>query len=125
MNVCNVRSSPMLLITWPCPVLFYFCYDSLESLGVVHCEVGEHLTVDFDASLVQATHELRVGKTLKTGGSVDTLNPQGAEVALLVAAIAESIGKTLFPSVLGNGPHVFAGTVITAGEFKNSLTLSS
>ena len=75
MNVCNVRSSPMLLITWPCPVLFYFCYDSLESLGVVHCEVGEHLTIDFDASLVQATHELRVGKTLKTGGSVDTLNP--------------------------------------------------
>ena len=30
--------------------------DSLESLGVVNCEVSEHLTVNLDTSLVQKTH---------------------------------------------------------------------
>ena len=32
--------------------------DGLESLGVIHREVGEHLTVDFDTGLVDETHEL-------------------------------------------------------------------
>ena len=72
---------------------------------------------------MKATHELRVRKTFQTGSSVDTLNPQRAEVALFVAAVAEGISKTFFPSVLGNGPNVFAGTIVTASEFQNSFTL--
>ncbi len=38
--------------------LLNLLYDSLESLGVVHSQVSEHLTVDLDTSLVDGTHEL-------------------------------------------------------------------
>ena len=38
--------------------LLYLLHDSLESLGIVHGEVGEHLAVDLDTSLVESTHQL-------------------------------------------------------------------
>ena len=105
--------------------LLGFGNDGLEGLGIVDGEVGEHLAVDFDAGLVEAAHQLRVREAFEAGGSVDALNPQCAEVALLVAAVAEGVGQTFLPSVLGNGPDILAGTVVTAGELEDSLTLCS
>ena len=95
--------------------ILHLVNNSLESGGVVEGEVSENLAVDLDAGLVDKTHELGVRKVLHAGGSVDTLNPKSAEVALLVLAVAVSVGETLFPSILGNGPHVFAAAEITAG----------
>ena len=87
--------------------------------------IRDSLTVDLDASLVESTHELGVAHTFKTCSGIDTLNPECAEIALLVAAIAEGIGKTLLPSVLGNGPNVLAGTIVTAGKLEDSLALGA
>ena len=106
-------------------MLFGLGNDSLESLGVVDSEVSEHLSVDFDTSLVEVAHKLRVRKAFKACGSVDTLDPESAEVALLVAAVAVGIGETFFPSILGYGPYVLAGTEVTASEFEDALTLCS
>ena len=92
-------------------------YDCLESLGVVHGQVGENLAVDLDTCLVNHTHQLAVGQVLHTGGSVDTLNPQRAEVAFLLLTIGVSIGKTLLPSVLGYGPDVLASAKVTSCKF--------
>ena len=36
--------------------LLYFIDNSLESLGIVHSEVGKNLTVNFDTCFVQGTH---------------------------------------------------------------------
>ena len=94
-------------------------------MRVVYSEVGEHLTVDLDTGLVKTAHELRIAQAFEASRSVDTLNPESAEIALLVATITERIGKTLFPSILGNGPHVLAGTEVTAGELQDSLALSA
>ena len=105
--------------------LFSLFYDGFEGLGVVHGEVSEYLAVDFDACRVETTHELGVREAFEACGSVDTLDPEGAEVALLVATVAEGVGQTFFPGVFGNGPNVLAGTIVTAGEFENSLTLCS
>ena len=105
--------------------LLNLCYDSLESLGVVDSEVSEHLAVDFDAGLVQQTHQLAIAEALHAGSGIDTLNPKGAEVALLGATVAEGVGETLLPSVLGNGPYVLAGTEVTSGQTQNFLSLSS
>ena len=99
--------------------------NSLESCGIVEGEIGEHLTVHFYARLVDETHELGVRQILLAGGSVDTLNPQSAEIALLILAVAVSVGKTLFPSVFSYGPHIFAATEITTGEFQDFLTTCS
>ncbi len=97
----------------------------LESGGVVESEVGEHLAVDLYTGFVDETHELGVGKILKTGGCVDTLDPEGTEVVLLVLAVAVGVGETLFPGVLGYGPHVAAASEVTTGEFEDFFAASS
>ena len=67
-------------------------------------------------------HELAVREVFEACGCVDTLNPESAEVALLVLAVAVGVGKTFFPSVLGHSPHVLAAAEVTAGEFKDFLS---
>ena len=105
--------------------LLHLRNDSLESLRVVHGKVGEHLTVDLDTSLGELTHQNRIAHTLLTSGSVDTLDPQGTEVALLSLTVAISVGKAFLPSVLGYCPNILAGTKVTASEFQNSFTFCS
>ena len=39
-------------------MLFSLVNDSLESGGIVHSQVGEHLAVDLDAGLVNQAHQL-------------------------------------------------------------------
>ncbi len=101
--------SGFFYVEWLC----YLCVlglfdDGLESLGLVHGKVGEDLAVDFDTGFVQGTHQTAVGETFQTGGSIDTLNPQTTEFALFVLTVAVSIGQTLLPSILGNGPHILS-----------------
>ena len=97
-------------------ILLYLGYDSLESLRMVYSEVSEHLTVNLDTCLVESTHQSRVAHVLEASGSVDTLNPQCAEVALLVTTVTISVSKTLLPSVLSYGPNILSCSVITTGE---------
>ena len=97
----------------------------LECGGIVESEVGKNFAVDFYAGFMDETHELRVGQILCTGGSVDTLNPQCAEIALFVLTVAVGIGKTFFPSVFCYSPHVAAAAEITTGEFEDFLSASS
>lgn len=101
--------------------LFGLVNNSLESLGVVNSEVGENLTVDLDALLVDETDELAVGETLETGSRIDTLNPEGAESALLVLAIPVGVGLTLLPGVLGYSPDVLTTAEVALSEFEDSF----
>ena len=43
------------------------------------------------------------------GGGVDTLDPQGAEFALLGLAVAIGVGETFLVGVLCNCPDILAG----------------
>ena len=99
--------------------------DGLEGLGVVHSQVGENLAVDLDTCLVNHTHKFAVREVLLACGSVDTLNPQSAEVAFFLLTVGVCIGETLLPSVLGDGPDVLAGAEITPCKFQNSLALGA
>ena len=103
--------------------LLYLSYDSLESLRIVNSEVSEDLAVDLDTSLVECTHKCRIGHVLETSSSVDTLNPQCAEVALLVTAVTVSVCETLLPSVLRNCPNILSCTIVTLGQLKDSCSL--
>lgn len=107
---------------WRRSGVLHFVDNSFEGCGVVEGEVGENFAVDLDAGLVDEAHKLGVRKILKTGCSVDTLDPESAEIALFVLAVAVCVGETLFPGVLGNGPHIAAATEVTAGEFEDFLT---
>ena len=74
--------------------LLHLFHDGLEGFGIVHGEVGEHLAVDLDTSLGELAHQDTVAHALQTSGSIDTLDPQAAEVALLVATITVGIVQT-------------------------------
>ena len=119
----------MILIFYFLFLIFYFLFhlrhDSLKRFGVIHGEVGENLTVDFDAGLVEITHQNAVAEAFDASGGIDTLDPQGAEIAFLVPTVTESIGETLFPSVLGYGPNILAGTKVTASQLQNSFALGA
>ena len=105
--------------------LFHFLDNSLESLGIIHGQIGKHLTVDFDSGFMNSSHQFGVRHAFEARGGIDTLNPQCAEVAFIVFAVAISIGQTFFPCVFGNGPHVFTRTIVTAGKFKNFFSFCS
>lgn len=96
--------------------------DSLESGGVVECEIGEDLAVDFDSGLMKQTHEFRVAQVVLTGSGVDALNPEGTEVAFFVLTVTVGVGKTFLPSILGDGPHITAAAKVAAGKFENFFT---
>lgn len=95
--------------------VLYFINNGLESGRIVEGEIGKDLTVDLDSSLVDKTHEFGVRQILHAGSSVDSLDPESAEITLFVLAVAVSVGKTFFPGVLGYGPYVAAATKVTAG----------
>src|SRR5690606_41907880 len=64
--------------------------DRLED-GGVGGHVGQDLAVQFDAGFAQTVDELRIGEAFNAGGGVDALDPQGAEAALLGAAVAVGV----------------------------------
>ena len=101
--------------------LFYRINDSFESLRIVHSEVCKNLAVETDILLCELTHKLRVGHTVLACGCIDTLNPEGAEIALLGSAVAISIGQTLLIGVLCYGPDVLSGEEISASLLENLL----
>ena len=53
-------------------------------------EIGERLAVDFDIGLFEAIHEGAVFQSKLAGSRVDAGDPQGAELALPLAAVAEA-----------------------------------
>lgn len=101
---------------------FHSVHDSLEGFGVVEGEVGEDFAVDLDTGLVDKTHELGVAEVMLTGGGVDTLNPEGTEVAFFILTVTVCVGETFFPGILGYGPHVTAASEVAAGEFEDFFT---
>ena len=113
------HGSPLLAEMVLC--IFRLLHDGLERFGVVHGQVGQHLAVHFDTGLVQRPHELGVRHAFEAGGGVDTLYPQGAEVAFFHLAVAVSIQQPFFPGIFRNGPHVLAGQVIAPGKAQDSF----
>ena len=95
-------------------LLFHLGNNSLECLRIIYSEVGKHLTIDLDVSLVKCTDKLRITQTLETCSSIDTLYPKSTEVTLFLATVNIGVGKTFFPCVFCNSPHILACTIITA-----------
>ena len=88
--------------------LFYRLDDSFECLRIVHGEVGENLAVETDVLRVEFAHELRIGNTVLTCSGIDSLNPEGAESALLGFTVAVCVSQTLLIGVLGYRPDILS-----------------
>ena len=75
-----------------------------KSGGVVDCEVRKNLAIDFDAGLLEAVHKDTVAHVVLTRTRVDADDPQLAEIALLVLAIAIGVDPSAFDGLL-RGSH--------------------
>ena len=62
----------------------------LERVRLVHGQFGQNLAVEFDVESLQALHKSRIRETLGAARGIDPLDPQAAEDALAVLAIALS-----------------------------------
>jgi hypothetical protein len=88
--------------------------DRLEG-ALVGGHRGQDLAVQFDAGFAETVDELRIGEAFLTGGGVDALDPQGAEVALLGAAVAVGVLPGAVNGGLGGADGVLAAAVETLG----------
>src|ERR687896_1575010 len=75
--------------------------ESAEGLGIAHGDVREHLAVELDPGQLEAVHEGAVAHAVLARGGVDARDPEAAEVALAVAAVAVRVGVRLHDGFLG------------------------
>src|SRR6266540_2428951 len=80
----------------------------VERGDVVHRDVRQHLSVDLDAGLLEAADEDAVRHVIHAGGGIDALDPQTAEVALLVLAIPIRVFPAALDILLGRLPKLAA-----------------
>src|ERR1700750_2776172 len=99
--------------------------DHAKRLDVAHGEVGQDLAVDGDLSLGQAVDQAAVRQTELTGGSIDTNDPQGAELTLVLLAPDVGVLATLDDGLGGYAEDLATGVVIalcTADDFLMTTT---
>src|SRR5690606_7498803 len=94
-----------------------------ECLRLVDREIRQHLAVDLDAGLVEAVDEAAIGQAVLADSGVDALDPERAEIALAILAVAIGILQRLLDSLLGDADGVLAAAVETLGLGENLLVL--
>ena len=65
--------------------------EGLEARGLVDGQLGEHAAINLNTGQVQALDETVVGHALCAGSSVDALDPQATEIALLRLAVTVGV----------------------------------
>jgi hypothetical protein len=71
-------------------------------------EIRENLAVHFDAGLAKPLNKSAVGESQLAGCSIDALDPQGAEIALLGAPVAVGVLACLFDRLDCDAEYVLA-----------------
>ena len=79
-----VKEKPLDLIQsggFICLLLLLCDFNELGETGcIVHSQISEHLAVHFDVLLLQTIDERGIAHAVQTGSSVDTGDPQTAEI---------------------------------------------
>src|SRR5918996_1377160 len=73
-----------------------------EGLGVADGEIGENFPVDLDSTLLEAGDEPAVAQAVDPGRRVDPGDPQGAELGLLLPAVAVRVPHAALHGLLGS-----------------------
>src|SRR6201999_3736113 len=88
-------------------------------------KVGQDPAVDFHPGGLEALHEAVVGHAVGAGSGVDALDPEPAEVALAVLAVAVGVGHRVEDLLLGLAvePGALAPVALRALEDDPALLL--
>src|SRR5467141_541342 len=95
--------------------------DLVESRLVANGEVREHLAVDVDVGALQAGHERAVAHAELAHRGVDAGDPQRAELALLLPAVAIGILARLHQRLLRDPVNVLAAAAEALGLLEDFL----
>jgi len=87
----------------------------------VHCELSKDLAIKSYIRTGQSVYELTVGQTVLTRGGINTRNPQGSELALLLAAVAIGVLASFDHCLLGDTKTAAASAAIALGLIKDAL----
>jgi len=101
-----------------------FC-DLSKSLGIVDGEIGEHLTIQLDSGFFEAIHEPAVGEAIRSGGRVDSGDPERTEVTLSDTSIAVSVLEGSLHVAAGCSQQLAARSAIPFCLFQYFLASSS
>ncbi len=88
---------------------------------MIHGQVGQDFSVELNALFMDVVHEFGVGGTIHAGAGIDACDPEAAESALFVAAVAIGILKGFFYGIFGYGIDVFTCTEVAFSQFEDFL----
>src|SRR3954462_5303484 len=91
--------------------------NSSKCYLIIYSQIGQNTTIQYDCSFFQASNQLAVRQAFSTRRSIDTSNPQSAEVTLLNATVAVSVLTSFDNSLFGNTECTRTCTVITFSCF--------
>ena len=94
-------------------------HQFLKSLGVVHYHIGQHLTVQLHAGLLEAVHECGVGQLVLSGRGVDPGDPEATEGAFLLLPVPIGVLPTLLNGVLRRPVEILAAAEVSLGHLEN------
>src|SRR6478672_1176675 len=97
--------------------------ERVERGDVVDGQVGEDLAVHLDAGQVQSLDEPVVGHALGAGGRVDALDPQLAEVALVLAPVVVAVDQRVGDLLLRLAVEARTLSAVTAGALEDDPAL--
>ncbi|ROL83748.1 hypothetical protein BK636_08730 [Pseudomonas chlororaphis] len=98
---------------------FSFLDNRSKRRFFVHCQISQNLTVDLDGRFFQAGDETAVGQTVDTSTSVDTSDPQSAELTFFLTTVAVGVLACLDYRLLGNTEYAGARAVVAFSKFQN------
>ena len=90
-------------------------------MGLIHSEFGQHFAVNSSAVVLEAGHELGIGEAFGASGVVDAGNPERAQVAFAVAAIAVGIAQGFDDALFGEAEAAGAVMLHAFGSVQNFL----
>jgi hypothetical protein len=88
---------------------------------IMNGQVGKHFAVNLHTRLFQAMNELAIIEAILARRCIDAADPQGAEIALAVAAVAVGIKERFEHRLICPPKEQMFGANLALGKFQNFL----
>ena len=97
--------------------------QGFEGFRFTNGQIGQNFAIKFDACFFQAVHKSRISHVVQTGGRVDALNPQCAELPFTHAPVTVGVLTCFFHGLSGDADRIFAAARISFGGLDDFFVL--
>ncbi len=96
-------------------------HQSRERGGLGNGEIGQDLAIHLDARFRQPVDKSAVGDAVEAAGGIDALDPEGAEIPLLLLAADIGVLERTVDGRVGAGDRVLAAAIKALGLLEDLL----